>query len=205
LGDFSGKFPNPFHLVLALGTKYELRVPVGPGTLIPIVGVAESNPIYQVLLSQTFHRIVVGMVNPLMGRFTFMPHFWSDNDASVVGTLEGMPGPDREAIYSSHITHNVRPGPFQTWREQQQCFATPLAALQQFKGVARSVVRKWCNEQPHNAMCSLDTVFNLICANHHSDVPDEYYETLGLMDNSAHDQDILRCSEIAGLYCRTII
>ena len=98
-----------FELVLALGTKCELGVPVGPGTLIPIVGVAESNPIYQVLLCQTFHRIVVGMVNPLMGRFTYMPHFWSDNDASVVGTLEGMPGPDRETIYAAHITLAVRP------------------------------------------------------------------------------------------------
>jgi hypothetical protein len=75
IGGLLGEVSQPFDLVLALGTKYELRVPVGPGTLIPIVGVAESNPIYQVLLCQTFHRIVVGMVNPLMGRFTFMPHF----------------------------------------------------------------------------------------------------------------------------------
>ncbi len=117
VGGLLGQVTQRFELVLALGTRDELRMPVGPGTLIPIVGVARTNPIYQVLLCQTFHKIVVGMVNPLMGRFTYMPHFWSDNDASVVRTLEGMPGPDREAVYSAHITHNVRLGPFQTRRE----------------------------------------------------------------------------------------
>ena len=54
-------------------------------------------------------------------------------------------------------------------------------------------------------MCSVDTVFDLICANHHADMPEEYYETMRLMDNSASDLDILRCSEIAGLYCGTAI
>ena len=97
------------------------------------------------------------------------------------------------------------PGPFQTRREQEQDVATCLAALQQFKGVARSVVRNGCNQQPQGAMCSVDTVFDLICANHHADMPEEYYETMRLMDNSASDLDILRCSEIAGLYCGTAI
>jgi hypothetical protein len=110
------------------------------------VGVAESNPIYQVLLCQTFHHIAVGMVNPLMGRFTFMPRFWNKNDTSVVGTLEGMPGPSREAIYAANIAHSVRPGPFGSLREQEQCVAVMLAALAQFKHVARSVVRKWCRK-----------------------------------------------------------
>ena len=45
IGGLLGEVSQTFHLVLALGTKNELRVPVGPGTLIPIVGVAESNPI----------------------------------------------------------------------------------------------------------------------------------------------------------------
>ena len=46
IGGILGEVAQKFNLVLALGTKYELRVSVGPGTLIPIVGVAESNPIY---------------------------------------------------------------------------------------------------------------------------------------------------------------
>jgi hypothetical protein len=165
IGGLLREVAQPFHQ--ALGTKYELRVPVGPGTLIPIVGVAESNPIYQVLLCQTFHHIVVRMVNPLMGRLTYMPHFWSDNDTSVVGTLEGMPGPDRETIYTAHITHALRPttGPIQTARQRQQDLATALAALQHLKGTARHVVRTWCNQQPQDAMCNIDTVFDLLLAN----------------------------------------
>ena len=92
VGGLFGEVAENFELVLALGTKCELRLKVGPGTHIPVVGVAEANPIYQVLLCQTFHRIVVGMVNPLMGRFTLMPRLWETNDNSEVGTLAGMPG-----------------------------------------------------------------------------------------------------------------
>jgi hypothetical protein len=82
--------------------------------------------------------------------------------------------------------------------------ATDLAALAQFKGVARSVVREWCQQQPEGAMCSIDTVFDLVCKNHHAEVPEEYYNILRLMSNCAHDQDILSCSEVAGLYNRTV-
>ena len=54
-------------------------------------------------------------------------------------------------------------------------------------------------------MCSLDTVFDLVCANHQASVPDQYYETLRLMDNTATDLDILSCSDIVRLYDRTAI
>jgi hypothetical protein len=81
VGGLLGEVAQKFDLVLALGTKCETRVAVGQGTHIPLVGISESNPIYQVLLCQTFHHIVVGMVNPLMGHFTFMPRFWHHNDA----------------------------------------------------------------------------------------------------------------------------
>ncbi len=145
------------------------------------------------------------MVNPLMGRFTFMPRFWHHNDASVVGTLEGMPGPSRETIFAANIAQSVRPGPFGSLQEQEQCVAVMLAALAQFKHVARSVVRKWCGKQPQGTMCSLDMVFDLVCANHQAGVPDQYYETLRLVDNTATDLDILSCSDIVRLYDRTAI
>jgi hypothetical protein len=74
VGGLPGQVTQRFELVLALGTRDKLRVPVGPGTLIPIVGVAHTNPIYQVLHCQTFHKIVVGMVNQLMGRFNYLVH-----------------------------------------------------------------------------------------------------------------------------------
>ena len=84
------------------------------------------------------------MVNLLMGRFTFMPRFWHHNDASVVGTLEGMPGPSRETIFAANIAQSVHPGPLGSAREQKQCVATMLAALVQLTHIARSVVRRWC-------------------------------------------------------------
>ena len=82
--------------------------------------------------------------------------------------------------------------------------ATALAALAQFRGVARSVVREWCQQHPEGAMCSIDTVFDLILDNHHAEVPEEYYNTIRLMSNCAHDQDILSCSEVAQLYNMTV-
>jgi hypothetical protein len=72
VGGLLGQVTQRFELVLALGTRGELRVPVGPATQIPFVGVGRTNPIYQVLLCQTLHKIVVGMVNPLMGHFTYL-------------------------------------------------------------------------------------------------------------------------------------
>ena len=165
------------------------------------MGVTESNSIYQVLLCQTFHRVVVGMVNPLMGRFTFMPRLWEKNDNSVVGTLDGMPGLGKlEEMRAANITHNVRRDPAVTPREWQMSAATALAALAQFKGVSRSVVRKWCLLQPEGTSCSLDTIFDLVLENQFAEVPTEYYDTLRLMINCANDQDMLSCSEVAWLY-----
>ncbi len=45
-GGLLGEVAQKFDLVLALGTKCETTVAVGPGTHIPLVGIAESNPIY---------------------------------------------------------------------------------------------------------------------------------------------------------------
>ncbi len=171
VGGLLGEVAENFELVLALGTKCEHRLKVGPGTLIPIVGVAESNPIYQVLLCQTFHKVVVGMVHPLMGRFTFMPRLFHHNDNSLIGTLEGMPGPGKleemranmtHHVRFANVTHNVRREPAVTPREWQMSAATALAALALFKGVSRSIVRKWCLLQPEGARCSLDTIFDLV-------------------------------------------
>ncbi len=205
VGGLLGEVAEQFELILALGTKCEHRLKVGPGTLIPIVGVAESNPIYQVLLCQTFHKVVVGMVHPLMGRFTFMPRLFHHNDNSLIGTLEGMPSPGQETLASAHLTQGVRPNLHRTEREQEQCVAIMLAALSHFTSISRAVVRRWCEGQPQGTRCSLNTVFDLVCANHCAEVPDRYYETLGDMDNSALDLVILSCSEIAGLYNKTAI
>jgi hypothetical protein len=91
LGGLIGQVNERFELVQALGTKDELRVPVGHGTYIEVVGVAPTNPVYQVLLCQSFHHITGGMVHPLMGRFIYHVNLWNGRDTKVVTTLEGMP------------------------------------------------------------------------------------------------------------------
>ncbi len=140
-----------------------------------------------------------------MGRFSFRPRLWHHNDNSLIGTLEGMPGPGQETLASANLTQGVRPNLHRTEREQEQCVAIMLAALSHFTSISRSVVRRWCERQPQGTRCSLNTVFDLVCANHCAEVPDRYYETLGDMDNSALDLVILSCSEIAGLYNKTAI
>jgi hypothetical protein len=90
--------------VLALGTDDELRVPVGPGTYIPIVGVAPSNLVYQILLCQAFHHITGGMVNPVLGLYTYPVNLWDYNDSSVIGTLEGVSSPSHEGPRTAHVT-----------------------------------------------------------------------------------------------------
>jgi hypothetical protein len=89
-----------------------------------------------------------------------------------------MPCPSRETILSANLAQNVRPDPFRSAREQEQCVATMLSALAQLTHISRYVVRKWCKEQSQSTMCSLDTVFDLVCANHQASVQDQYYETL---------------------------
>jgi hypothetical protein len=46
LGGLINQLTDPFDLVLASGTEYELRIPVGPGTEIDVVGVSQNSPAY---------------------------------------------------------------------------------------------------------------------------------------------------------------
>jgi hypothetical protein len=82
LGGLIGQLTDPFDLVLASGTEFELRIPVGPRTEIGIIGVSQNSPVYQVLLCQGFHHIAGGYVHPVMGRFV--------KDSSAQATLEGV-------------------------------------------------------------------------------------------------------------------
>ena len=54
-------------------------------------------------------------------------------------------------------------------------------------------------------MCSLNTVFDLICENPYAQVPDLYYKTLGNMDLvtsdlATSDLVILSCQEVASMF-----
>jgi hypothetical protein len=70
--------------------EFELRIPVGPGTEIGTVGISQNSPVYQVLLCQAFHHILGGYVHPVMGRFVYYPHLWSNQNSSIQATLEGV-------------------------------------------------------------------------------------------------------------------
>jgi hypothetical protein len=90
LGGPIGQVIERFDLVRACGTEDELRIPVGPGTDIAVVGVSQNNPVYLVLLCQGFHHITGGMVHPVMGRFINHVNLWNGKDASIMATLEGV-------------------------------------------------------------------------------------------------------------------
>jgi hypothetical protein len=77
LGGLLGQVSGPFDLTLACSTEVELRIPVGPGTDITVVGVSQNNPVYQVLLCQGFHHITGGYVHPVMGRFIYHVNLWN--------------------------------------------------------------------------------------------------------------------------------
>jgi hypothetical protein len=84
--------------------------------------------------------------------------------------------------------------------EKKQCAATMIRALLHLKSVSRSVVRTWCAKQPPGTRCSLNTVFNLVCENHHAEVPDMYYRTIRNMSNAACDLKLLSCHQIVSMY-----
>jgi hypothetical protein len=103
-----GQVTKRFEIVLALGTNDELRVPVGPGTYILTVGVAPSNPEYQIVRCQAYHHIAGGLVNPVMGRFTYLVNLWDYNDSSVRGALEGVSSPSHEGPRTAHVTAQAK-------------------------------------------------------------------------------------------------
>jgi hypothetical protein len=160
------------------------------------------------LLCQTFHKIVVGMVNPLMGRFTYLVHMWNSNDATVVGTLEGVPGSDRDTIRTAHVTygHNsarhLRAQLLRGMGPDLEIVAS-LAALQHRILEAKHIVIRWCDEQPPGTMCSMNAIFDLLMDNIHVDVPEEYYHTLRFLGYEAWDRKMLKCLVISDLYSNT--
>jgi hypothetical protein len=83
---------------------------------------------------------------------------------------------------------------------RKQCVTQVMGALSHFKSVSRSIVKKWCLEQPQNAKCSLNTIFDVICTNPHAEVPEMYYEAISTIDNSIFDMDFLACQEILRLF-----
>jgi hypothetical protein len=104
LGGLIGQVLERFDLVLALGTKDELRVPLGPGTDMEIVGVSATNRVYQVLLCQSFHHVTGGMVNLLMGRFMYHVNLWNGKDATGIATPEGMQSNDHASARIAQVT-----------------------------------------------------------------------------------------------------
>jgi hypothetical protein len=78
-----------------------------------------------------------------------------------------------------------------------------LAALQYLRREAKYMVKRWCDGQPQDTMCSMTTIFDLLLDNIHADVTDGYYNTLQFWSVEVWDRAMLTCSVISDLYTKT--
>jgi hypothetical protein len=73
-----------------------------------VVGVSQTNPVYQVLLCQEFHYDTGGMVHPVMGRFVYHVYLWNGKDTSILATLEGMQAHSHSSSRTAQVTVAVK-------------------------------------------------------------------------------------------------
>ena len=75
-----------------------------------------------------------------------------------------------------------------------------LDVIKHFKSVARVDVLKWCSRQSPYSRCSLNTIFDIVCANPYAQVPETYYTAIGALDGSTFDMDIIPFEHIMMLW-----
>jgi hypothetical protein len=77
-----------------------------------------------------------------------------------------------------------------------------LASLQCLKHQAKYNIKRWCEAQPKDAMCSMTSLFDLLCDNVKADVPDAYFDTLVFWGPHVWDKVMMPCSAIIDLYSK---
>jgi hypothetical protein len=83
--------------------------------------------------------------------------------------------------------------PFVTHKSRRMATKSLLEVCSLFQSVARADIGKWCSKQHHDSKCSLNTIFDLVCANPLAEVPDTYYTAISALDGSTFDLDIIPC------------
>ncbi len=77
-----------------------------------------------------------------------------------------------------------------------------MPSLQCLKHQAKYIVKRWCEAQPKDAMCSMTFLFYLLCDNVHADVPDAYFDALVFWGPHVWDKVMMPCSAIINLYSK---
>ena len=125
------------------------------------------------------------------------------NETPIMATRPVSPPLAPLAPPSSSYSSPIMPSPApMTKRDRKQCAVQIMTALSHFTAVSRSMIRKWCLKQPQGTMCSLNTIFDIICTNPYAQVPNMYYKTVGNMNNSAFDMTVLSCKEILRVFTK---
>jgi hypothetical protein len=78
-----------------------------------------------------------------------------------------------------------------------------LEVISLFKSVARVDILKWCSKQNSYSMCSLNTIFDIVCANPRAEVPETYYTAIKALEGQGYktfDMDILLVYQIVTLW-----
>jgi hypothetical protein len=86
--------------------------------------------------------------------------------------------------------------PFVTNNRRRTATKSLLEVCSLFKSVSRADIRKWCTNQPHDAKCSLNTIFDIVCANPFAEVPETYYTAISALEGSTFDWDIIPCNQL---------
>jgi hypothetical protein len=82
-----------------------------------------------------------------------------------------------------------------------------LDVISLFKSVARVDILKWCSKQNIYSRCSLNTIFDIVCANPHAEVPETYYTAIKALESQGcktFDMDIIPFSQIMPLWKKKI-
>jgi hypothetical protein len=82
-----------------------------------------------------------------------------------------------------------------------------LAVISHFKSVARVDILKWCSKQHIYSRCSLNTIFDIVCANPHAEVPETYYTAIKALESrgcTTFDMDIIPFNHIMFLWKKMI-
>jgi hypothetical protein len=78
-----------------------------------------------------------------------------------------------------------------------------LKVIKHFQSVARSDVLRWCSRQSPYSRCSLNTIFDIVCANPQAEIPETYYTAINALESrgcTTFDLDIIPFEHIIMLW-----
>jgi hypothetical protein len=92
---------------------------------------------------------------------------------------------------------------FVTKASRRKASHSLLEVISHFKSVARVDILKWCSKQHRYSRCSLNTIFDIVCANPLAEVPETYYTAIKALESrgcTTFDMDIIPFEHIMLLW-----